>query len=139
MSPWPQLSDDPRVARHRRRVLESLAKLDQSPGLAEMARELLSGRTTPAQIMSMQIYDDVLSRAMDSLGEQAGDASGNTQELVDADPDAALEKLEELDAEAEAAEHSDESPGEVSKSDDSRAGSSGGDEEDFSAIDWLRR
>jgi hypothetical protein len=41
----------PGLTRHRRQLLQKLAADDRNPALAEMARELLSGRATPAGVV----------------------------------------------------------------------------------------
>ncbi|MEV6239802.1 hypothetical protein [Lentzea sp. NPDC051838] len=55
------------LERHQRRLLTELAANEKSPVLAEMAKELLAGRLTPAQILSSRAYDEALGPGAEAL------------------------------------------------------------------------
>ena len=57
----------PGLDRHQRQLLIRLAANDQSPALAEMARELLAGRMTPAQVINTRAYDEALGAGSEAL------------------------------------------------------------------------
>ncbi|WP_216215137.1 hypothetical protein [Amycolatopsis aidingensis] len=52
---------NPALHKHRRELLEKLASNRTNPALAEMARGLLSGRTTPRQVIASGAYDELLA------------------------------------------------------------------------------
>ncbi|WP_156213377.1 hypothetical protein [Lentzea aerocolonigenes] len=57
----------PGMDRHQRQLLKKLVANEQSPALAEMAKELLAGRTTPAQILNSRAYDEALGAGAEAL------------------------------------------------------------------------
>lgn len=65
MTTEPELQ--PGLDRSRRLLLKELAANDKSPVLAEMARELLAGRTTPAAILGSRAYDEALGAGAQAL------------------------------------------------------------------------
>lgn len=57
----------PGLDRRQRLLLKELAANEQYPVLAEMARELLSGRMTTTDVLSTRAYDDALAPGADAL------------------------------------------------------------------------
>lgn len=82
----------PELATHRHDLLRRLAANDRDPALAEMARELLAGRTTPAGVLTSGIYDEALAPGVQaftswytSASEQERQAAAQQGEKVLAD------------------------------------------------------
>jgi hypothetical protein len=71
----PRFSDDPVQDRARLALLEKLAANTRNAGMAELARELLAGHVTPRQIVSSQLYANVLETGTNEFSAWYGSLS----------------------------------------------------------------
>lgn len=86
-------SDHPGMTKARRQALERLASGKAGPALAEMARDLLSGRTSPAQLMASGAYGEELGQHLSRFSSWFGGLSDQEKEDV---TETGLRTLEEL-------------------------------------------
>lgn len=79
------------LTQRRQDALRTLAANTKSPALAEMARDLIAGRITPAQAMSNESYGAELSKGVTAFTEWRSSLSASEHEQVLADARAQLE------------------------------------------------
>ncbi|MET9625846.1 hypothetical protein ABZX92_00145 [Lentzea sp. NPDC006480] len=85
----------PGLDRHQRQLLKKLVANEQSPALAEMAKELLAGRTTPAQILTSRAYDEALGAGAEALSSWYATTSDEDRQALAEQGQAELARLAE--------------------------------------------
>jgi hypothetical protein len=85
----------PGLDRRQRLLLKQLAADEQNPVLAELARELIAGRTTPAEVLVSRAYDEALGPGAEALTAWYAGASEEDREAAAAQGRAELVRLTE--------------------------------------------
>lgn len=85
----------PGLDRHQRQLLTRIAANDQSPVLAELARELLAGRMTPADVLTTRAYDEALGPGAEALTSWCATTSEEDRAAAAAQGRAELVRLTE--------------------------------------------
>lgn len=73
---------DPGKLKHRRQLLEKLASNTKNKAVAEMARDLLKGRTAPRQIMADGGYHEEFNKGTAKFASWYGKLSEEEREAV---------------------------------------------------------
>jgi hypothetical protein len=116
--------EDARLTAHRRRLLERLAANTTNPTVADLARDLLTGRITPREAAASGAFAEEFTKAVAPFTRWYGSLSEAERE------DAARQGLERLDEESRAADPDGAGQSPV------RAGE---EEADYSERTWLRK
>jgi hypothetical protein len=123
----PSFSQDPVQDRARKELLVKLAANTRHPAMAELAQELLAGHVTPRQIVTSQLYADVLEGGTNDFSTWYGALS---EEERDAEATNGQQATRQL---------ADELPTEPPTGPGRRhRGENDDDVEDFSDRSWLR-
>jgi hypothetical protein len=70
------------MTRHHRQLLQRLAAGEPRSPLAEMARDLLAGRTTPRSVIASGIYDEALGQGGAAAARWYATASPDDREAA---------------------------------------------------------
>jgi len=87
-------ADNPALQRRRRALLEKLAQVKNNPEVAELAQGLLSGRTTPREVMTSSAYSELLDSHVRQFAEWYGSLSEVARDEAAADGQRHLDELE---------------------------------------------
>ena len=87
-------ADNPALQRRRRALLEKLAQVENNPEVAELAQGLLTGRTTPREVMTSSAYSELLDSHVGKFAEWYGSLSEVARETAAADGQRHLDELE---------------------------------------------
>lgn len=131
-------ADDPGHVRHRRQLLRELAANPKNRAIADLARDLLAGRTTPAEIMASGAYQEEFSTGASKFGDWYGSLSDEDRQRVAGQARAEFDRLAD---EPEPPESTDSTDSPAARRSDSRrraAAAHDTDDEDFSGESWFR-